>query len=300
MPGPRRARLPDRRRWHFQHGPIDLVLQAFGPAAEAARAHEQAWARFAGILEELASELPALRQALSSGTSFTGASVAGAACAAPALRGAAARRMVEACAPHAHRFVTPMAAVAGAVADEILAAMLAGRTLARAYVNNGGDIALHLAPGERFRVGLVTLGAQPEAAGAAEIDSRDGVGGIASSGWRGRSLSLGIADSVTVIAASAAAADAAATLVANAVDVASPAVARVPARDLDPDSDLGARKVTVGVGRLSAQECGRALARGAAEADAMVRRGLIGAAALSLAGRRRVVGRAARRRLAAA
>ncbi len=37
-----------------------------------------------------------------------------------------------------------MAAVAGAVADHILAAMIAGRRLAKAYVNDGGDIALHL------------------------------------------------------------------------------------------------------------------------------------------------------------
>ena len=43
--------------------------------------------------------------------------------------------------------------------------------------------------------------------------------GIATSGWRGRSFSLGIADAVTVLAATAAEADAAATVIANAVDL---------------------------------------------------------------------------------
>ena len=54
--------------------------------------------------------------------------------------------MHAAVAPFAEEsFITPMAAVAGAVADEILQAMRRAAPLARAYVNNGGDIALHLA-----------------------------------------------------------------------------------------------------------------------------------------------------------
>ncbi len=269
MPGPVRAVLPDGRRRHFQHGPIDLVLEAFGPAGEVAAFHEQAWVRFRTVLGELAGELAALRAEVR---------------AMPAVRGSTARRMAAACAPHRGAFVTPMAAVAGAVADEVLAAALAGRNLSRAYVNNGGDIALHLAPGERFRTGMVALGETPEAAGIAEIGSGDGIAGLATSGWRGRSLSLGIADSVTVLARNAAAADVAATLIANAVNVDSPAIARTPACDLDPDSDLGDRPVTVEVGALRATEIAAALAAGRAAAQSMADRGLIAAAALCLCG----------------
>ena len=274
MPGPVRAILPDGRRRHFQHGPIDLVLEAFGSAADVAAFHEQAWLRFRTVLGELVGELAALRTGISG---------------MPAVAGSTARRMAAVCAPHRDSFVTPMAAVAGAVADEVLAAAVAGRSLDRAYVNNGGDIALHLAPGERFRAGMVALGTMPEAAGVAGIGSEDGIGGIATSGWRGRSLSLGIADSVTVLADSAAAADVAATLIANAVTVDSPAVTRRPARDLDPDSDLGDRPVTVDVGALGAAEIDAALAAGRVAAQSMADRGLIAAASLSLGGSSAIV-----------
>ena len=275
MPDPVRAILPDGRRRHFQHGPIDLVLEAFGLPGEVAAFHEQAWVRFRTVLGELVGELTLLR------TDISGQ---------PAVRGSTARRMAAACAPHCGRFVTPMAAVAGAVADEVLAAAIAGRNLTRAYVNNGGDIAIRLAPGERFRTGLVALGELPEAAGVAEIGSADGVGGIATSGWRGRSLSFGIADSVTVLAETAAAADVAATLIANAVDVESPAVVRTPACDLDLDSDLGDRPVTVDVGDLTKAEVETALEAGRAAAQAMTGRGLIVGAALTLCGRSTIVG----------
>jgi ApbE superfamily uncharacterized protein (UPF0280 family) len=210
-------------------------------------------------------------------------------------------------------FITPMAAVAGAVADEILAAMLAGAAaeegargrergplthapLSRAYANNGGDIALHLAPGERFAIGLVDRPDRPSLDATAlfartQISADDGIGGIATSGWRGRSFSLGIADAVTVLAATAAAADAAATIVANAVDLPGhAAIVRAPARDLQPDSDLGDRRVTRGVGALTAGEIDAALAAGVAVAEDLCRRGLIAGAALHLAGATRVVG----------
>ena len=96
-----------------------------------------------------------------------------------------------------------------------------------------------------------------------------GIGGIATSGWRGRSLSLGIADSVTVLAQNAAAADVAASLIANAITISSPAITRQPAASLVPDSDLKDRLVTVDVGPLSADEIDHALAAGAGLARQM-------------------------------
>src|SRR6202165_781639 len=182
-------------------------------------------------------------------------------------------------------FITPMAAVAGSVAEEILAAMIENAQLARAYVNNGGDIALHLVDGEHFTVGLTD---RPDASGLLRtmiIDADDPTRGVATSGRHGRSFSLGIADAVTVLARTASQADAAATIVANAVDLPGhPAVLRCPARDLQPDSDLGARLVTRGVGEVSGCEIEDALEAGAACARQLLAAGLINGAALRLQG----------------
>ena len=273
---PQRRLLPDGRRLHLQHGPIDLIIEAFGPAGEVARAYGQAEACFADLLATLVRELPVLRRPIGETP--------------PDVDGPVARRMAAAVWPHRAVFVTPMAAVAGAVADEVLAALVAGRDLARAYVNDGGDIALHLMPGERFAAGLVADLEAPAIDGIATIAAEMPVRGLATSGRGGRSFSLGIADAVTVLARDAAAADAAATLIANRVDLDHPAIERRPASSLRDDSDLGEIPVTVAVGPLPEDALAAALAAGAAEAERMRRAGLIVAAALFLRGRHRVVG----------
>jgi ApbE superfamily uncharacterized protein (UPF0280 family) len=280
---PQQRRLADGRL-HLHDGPIDLIIEAFGETSAAEEAYAAAWNRFATILDELCAELPLLR------ADPRGASAA---------RGAVARRMTAAVAPfRARRFLTPMAAVAGAVAEEVLQAMAAGRQLARAYVNNGGDIALHLAPRETFSIGMIDRPDRPSLVGRATVGAADRVRGVATSGWRGRSFSLGVADAVTVLAASAALADAAATLIANAVDIPGhPAIRRMPARDLDPQSDLGERRVTVAVGPLTPGETEHALAAGTAEAEHWRDLGLIEAAALRLGERTRLVGAGASRYL---
>ncbi len=267
-PTPAQSALPGGRR-HFQHGPIDLVIEAFGGPGEVAGAYKQAWRRFETVLAELVEELPLLRQPIQGAGN---------------LRGSIAVAMRNACTPHGDIFVTPMAAVAGAVADAVLAALTAGRRLDKAYVNNRGDIALHLAPGQSLRAGIVTMGEAPALDGATLIDGRTNVRGIATSGWRGRSLSLGIADSVTVLAGDAATADVCATLIANAVDIEDPAIERAPASSLDPDSDLGTKPVTTGVSRLSPDTIERALSSGVKAARDMHGRGLITDALLSLQG----------------
>ena len=168
----------------------------------------------------------------------------------PLLRGPVARRMLAACWPYRAIYITPMAAVAGAVADEILQAMLKQRDLHKAYVNNGGDIALHLAQDNALTLGVVNNVDNPAIDATVRLDASMPVRGLATSGWRGRSQSLGIADAVTIFAADAAAADAAATMVANAVDVGHAAITRIPARSVRADSDLGELPVTVAVGML--------------------------------------------------
>lgn len=267
MNRPVRAMLPGGRL-HLQHGPIDVVIEAWGERSEVQLAHAQAWERFQHILETLVTELPLLRSPV--GGMY------------PLARGPVARRMIAACWPHRNVFVTPMAAVAGSVADEMLAAMLAGRTLAKAYVNDGGDIALHLAPGEHLDLGVVSNVQCPDLAATARIRFASPVRGVATSGWRGRSQSLGIADAVTVLARTAAAADVAATLVANAVNVEHPAVRRLPARDVKADSDLGDLPVTVAVGHLPKASVAQALECGCSLAHAMRRAGLVHAAYLTL------------------
>jgi len=274
---PQIALLSDGRRLHLQDGPIDLIVEARGAPGEVRAAYEAAAQRFAGLLDELCAELPELRTAADKRTS---------------LKGVVARRMHAAVAPYAvDCFITPMAAVAGSVAEEILGAMLGAATLDRAYVNNGGDIALHLGRGEHFSVGLMD---RPDGDGvmrSMRVDADDPVRGIATSGRHGRSFSLGIADAVTVLAATASQADAAATVIANAVDLPGhPAIIRTPASDIQPDSDLGARLVTRGVGELSRNEIADALESGAECARQLFDRGLIEGAVLQLCGDMLVIG----------
>jgi len=275
---PQIALLPDGKRLHLQDGPIDLIVEAKGSEREVRMAYEAAAQRFTGLLDELCDELAELRQAADPNRST--------------LKGVVARRMHAAVVPFAEDcFITPMAAVAGSVAEEILGAMLGAARLDRAYVNNGGDIALHLADGEQFTVGLID---RPDSQGLMRtmlIGADDPIRGIATSGRHGRSFSLGIADAVTVLARTASQADAAATIIANAVDLPGhPAVARVPANELQPDSDLGARLVTREVGALSESEIEQALEAGADCARRLLASGLIEGAALRLKGKTLLVG----------
>jgi ApbE superfamily uncharacterized protein (UPF0280 family) len=264
-------------RLHLNDGPIDLIIGAFGAPSAVKAAYAAATRRFTTILDELCEELPLLRSEVLLSS--------------PVPSGPTAQRMDKAVRSIGENcFITRMAAVAGAVADEILAAILAAAELDRAYVNNGGDIALHLAAGQSFAIGMVDRPDHPGLFGQARISASDGIGGIATSGRRGRSFSLGIADAVTILAANAAAADVAATVVANAVDLPHhPNVTRVPANELDPQSDLGARLVTRSVGELSSKEIAQALSRGKVEAQRLLHERHIAAAALHLHGETRIV-----------
>ena len=313
-----RAPLSDGR-WHFQHGPIDIVIGAEGEPAAVKLAHQAAWQRFETVLEEIVAELPVLRQPILSDGPLP--------LARQCPHGAVAQRMWNACSPFRAGFITPMAAVAGSVAQELIASY-ARPGIERAWVNNGGDIALHLTPGQSLRVGLFADLADLDAAlsdvlgdrlgdalgdacgdlpghqGLQGVRSLEGlathaqceigfampVRGIATSGWRGRSFSLGIADSATVFAKTAAMADAAATVIANAVNVAHPGIVRRPACDIRDDSDLGATRVTVDVPRLPLDHIRRALTAGRREAESLQQRGLIDSAVLVCQGQWMQVG----------
>ncbi|MEN9889237.1 MAG: hypothetical protein RL559_1274 [Pseudomonadota bacterium] len=264
-------------RLHFQHGPMDIVIGAEGEPRAVQAAHARAWARFQGLLQELVAELPQLRAAVDGVCR---------------LRGPVARRMWAAAAAHRPAYVTPMVAVAGAVAQELVQAYTAAG-VSRAWVNNGGDIALHLTPGTSWRIGLCAdpeslrwLGARDglQVDGQFDVAHASGVRGVATSGWKGRSFSLGIADSVTVLAATAAEADAAASLIANAVNVQAPGIVRAPANTLKDDSDLGTIPVTVSVPTLAPSRVQQALQAGLDHALALQRAGRITACVLTCQG----------------
>jgi uncharacterized protein len=284
--GIHRAQASDGR-WHFQHGPIDLIILVEGPLRLCADVIERAWQRFQTVLTELSAELPQLR------TDAMPASQ---------LNSPIARRMAAACWPFHSQFdlfITPMAAVAGSVAQELLACLVRPG-IRRAVVNNGGDIALYLADGAHFEIGVVadlelkSPSMLPELAARIRIDSSHCINGVATSGWRGRSLSLGIADAVTVLANTAAIADAAATLIANAVNVEHSGIMRLPANQVRDDSDLHDRLVTRSVADLPRACVDLALDRGAEFAHRVVAAGLIDSAFLALQGSTRTVHAASR------
>lgn len=276
--------LPNGRLF-LSHGPINLIIRADGPRDAVEAAYRRLQACFPHWLGALVEELPALR-ARSTVT-------------APFPRGRIAGRMAHAARACGPRFITPMAAVAGAVADEAISVLggsgTEGAPLDRAFVNNGGDIAVLLGPGASLDIGVVPhlRGAIPTATFRLRAD--DSVRGIATSGWQGRSHSLGIADAVTVLAHDAASADAAATLIANAVDVTHPGIERRPAVSLDERTDLGDRLVTVGVPSLPAGHIEQALAAGVAEARRLQHMGVVASAALAAQGQWQVVEPLARR-----
>ena len=241
---------------------MDIVIGAdpVGPHGPAAveDAHENAWACFVPLLDVLMQEWPVLRLPVQAHQPCP-------------LQGAVARRMWLACSPWAaQHFITPMAAVAGSVAQSLIASY-DRPGVARAWVNNGGDIALHLAPGQSARVGLYAdlarlpvhgWGQDIPLDGAFDVTHAMPVRGVATSGWRGRSFSFGIADSVTVLAATAAQADAAASMIANAVNVNHPGIVRQPAHSLRDMTDLGDLAVTVDVPRLPSSLVQQALQAG--------------------------------------
>lgn len=269
--------LGDEARLHLQHGPIDLIIDAIGTVAEVNLAYRQAAVAFESILETLASQLPALRQECRTGEDTL-------------VNGDVARRMYSAVCAHSEHQVTPMAAVAGAVADHMLSCLIKDRTLDRAQVNNGGDIALYLSPASEVKIGICKSQNSTDHADTFLIKPEDGIGGVATSGWQGRSFSLGIADAVTVLASTAAHADVAATLIANAVNLpVSEGVTRAPAASIQPDSDLGDRMVTISVAPLSKINKKQALSAGVQCAKKLMALGTIHSCYLHLQGETKIV-----------
>jgi uncharacterized protein len=254
-------------RTHWQHGPIDIAMDLHGSIEQTEAAKQAMWLRFPNCLPELVGELAALRSNYSHLKN-------------DAFAGSIANRMWQAVLPFQAQFITPMAAVAGSVAQELLN-IAKDFGLQKIIVNNGGDVAIYALANEAIKIALLAP------AGIAEFffnETREF--GIATSGWSGRSFSLGIADAVTVVAQTASQADAAATMIANAVgpEIRHDVIHRMPASSLKDDTDLGEQLVTTKVGSLPKSLVSQALLQGETYARELLRRKLILSASLSLQG----------------
>ena len=248
-------------RLFLNHGPIDIVLEAFGK--DKPLAYEKAKKYFSTLLNELVLDMDLLKKEVVPHRNFNNK---------------ISQSMQNATEKFYPDFITPMAAVAGSVADNILNVLVKDTKLEKAYVNNGGDVSFYLTENQTVKSSLASI---PNI--IAEIDYKDKSRGIATSGWRGRSFSLGIADSVTVLADNAAMADAAATMIANSVNIKNhPSIIKKPAEEIYEDSDLKNLMVTVEVGDLKQSEIEDALRNGNEVGKTYLENGLINSALIEL------------------
>ncbi|WP_443642735.1 UPF0280 family protein [Candidatus Levibacter sp. Uisw_134_01] len=248
-------------RLFLNHGPIDIVLEAFGK--DKPLAYEKAKKYFSTLLNELVLDMDLLKKEVVPHRNFNNK---------------ISQSMQNATEKFYPDFITPMAAVAGSVADNILNVLVKDTKLEKAYVNNGGDVSFYLTENQTVKSSLASI---PNI--IAEIDYKDKSRGIATSGWRGRSFSLGIADSVTVLADNAAIADAAATMIANSVNIKNhPSIIKKPAEEIYEDSDLKNLMVTVEVGDLKQSEIEDALRNGNEVGKTYLENGLINSALIEL------------------
>ena len=170
--------------------------------------------------------------------------------------------------------LTPMAAVAGAIADAV-ADFLFDRGMTKVVVSNGGDVAIRLTQEHSARIGIGALDSSKGYPFDIVLDGSRLAWGVATSGLGGRSLTKGIASHVTVVSTMAAYADAAATAVANATFVEDSEVKQSLAEDMDANTDIRGSMVVTKVGRISEEKIALGLSRGRERAENLLARGII-------------------------
>ena len=255
----------------LDYGPMSMIIEAYERERPLQEAVEAGGATAVRQLEELTFNLNAARKPvleLEAGKDYP-----------PVLAS-----MIEAVRATGSPDATPMAAVAGSIAREVLRT-LGERGATRAVVNNGGDIALLLGSGKPLRVGVVTDLAGGAVTHYMDIKCDRKVGGIATSGLGGRSFTRGIASAAVALAKNAPLADACATMLANAVNADHPEIVRAPAELLDPSTDIPRQPVTVRVGNLDEETVQSALAAGRRLFFNYLAGGLLLGAVLSVQGR---------------
>lgn len=188
------------------------------------------------------------------------------------------RRMIEAVRLSGDTELTPMAAVAGAMAD-LTAEWLIAQGATKAIINNGGDIAIRLIGKEHTSVGIVpALGMFPTH--MIRVNAGTAVGGITTSGLGGRSFTKGIATAAVVAAPTAAFADACSTSLGNSTFANHANIKRILAEILDPDTDIAGHWVVTEVGDLPSAVVQEALYNGKQRAERLYQSGLIQGAAI--------------------
>lgn len=179
--------------------------------------------------------------------------------------------------------LTSMACVAGATADEV-ADFLEEQGGRRIIVNNGGDIALRLRPDEKVRIGVRIDRHNPVGSYTLVVEGGSGIGGVATSGLGGRSLTKGIASAAVAIAPSAAMADAAATTIANATLVEDQNIKTEWAETVHPDTDIPGQRIVTHVGDIGREKRDEGLEGGLERASLLVNQGLIMGAIIAIKG----------------
>ncbi len=195
-----------------------------------------------------------------------------------------ARRMISAVKAVDASTLTPMAAVAGTVADLVKEHLSSLREIDLLSVNNGGDISIGNRSGRPMSIGIGDIGSGAPTPYVLKVEG-PGSFGVATSGFGGRSFTLGLADTVSVVADSAALADAAATLIANRTSAEATGVVRRKARELDPLTDIPDELVTVARGCLDTEAVITAVTNGYEEAARLKSAGVIREAVVILKGR---------------
>lgn len=276
-------------RVRVERGPVSLVVSAWLGGLPQPQACLEAAASVDAILATITASLPVLSRPWPEGQPPMPAPDADA----PAVA-AVPFRMWEAAKETGHPEMTPFCAVAGAVADvlaDTVFAALCGTAAqpaapVRVVVSNGGDVAVRLTPGSTCSVGLVPSLAAPGADAVVTLRAEDAVRGVATSGFGGRGLTQGVADAVTVFAASGARADALATRLGNASRLpASPRVRVAPAGSLRCPCDIADLPVTVRVDALTPEEKETALAGIRAAAAPLLASGKLQALRATVQGR---------------
>jgi ApbE superfamily uncharacterized protein (UPF0280 family) len=250
--GPMRLAI---RAWQNSRPQIALCRQA----AEASFAYLEAVAKHKAVLSDFPENIKALPE------------------------NKLAQRMIESVRAIGDIDLTPMAAVAGTIADAV-ADWLFGRGMTKVVVDNGGDIAIRLAAGEAATVGIRPRIDCLDISHIADLNDRRSSWGVTTSGRGGRSFTRGIASAVTVIAESASIADAAATAIANACFVEDSSIVQMSAEQMDPNTDLKGLAVTIDVGPLSANKKIQALETALSKASALCRQECIVGALIALEG----------------
>lgn len=268
--GDRRLEVIDSQIVLAEYGPMRMQIQAVEHGRPLIDLAMEGGRVAFGVLEDLARFLPVLKmKAAQIEEKPTFPKVV--------------RNMIRACKKMEAHDLTPLAAVAGAASD-MVADFLIAKGGTKIIVDNGGDIAIRLKGDEQARIGIKTEIAARKPDYLLVIDSRMGVGGVATSGLGGRSFTKGIASAVTVLSDNASSADAAATVIANATNAEHPAITRCLPETVYPDTDIAGEWVTESAGELPPEKVSEALRKGLSEAYRLHRKGHIKGAFIAVKG----------------